>query len=72
MLVLSRKKKQSLMIDDGLEIIIMDIKSDQVKIGIRAGKEIKVYRKEVYDKIKKEMKEAVKSQIPRIDKEAPL
>jgi carbon storage regulator len=52
MLVLSRKINQSIMIGDGVEIRIVDIKGDQVKIGINAPKQVAVYRKEVYDDIK--------------------
>ncbi len=52
MLVLSRKTNQSIMIGDGIEIRIVDIKGDQVKIGINAPKQVAVYRKEVYDEIK--------------------
>ena len=51
MLVLSRKINQSIMIGDGIEIRIVDIKGDQVKIGINAPKQVAVYRKEVYDEI---------------------
>ncbi len=52
MLVLSRKTNQSIMIGDEIEIMIVDIKQDQVKIGIVAPTTIKVYRKEIYDEIK--------------------
>ena len=52
MLVLSRKINQSIMIGDGIEICIVDIKGDQVKIGIDAPKQVSVYRKEVYTEIK--------------------
>lgn len=69
MLVLSRKKNQSIIIDGKIEIMIMDIKSEQVKVGIIASKEVKVYRKEVYDKIKDEMLKAAKSQLPKIDED---
>ena len=48
MLALSRKKNEALMINNNIEITILDIKGDQVKIGIAAPKEIPVYRKEVY------------------------
>lgn len=52
MLVLSRKTNQSIMIGDGIEIRIVDIKGDHVRIGINAPKQVSVYRKEVYDEIK--------------------
>ncbi|HPC38210.1 MAG TPA: carbon storage regulator CsrA [Exilispira sp.] len=52
MLVLSRKINQSIMIGDDIEIMIVDIKQDQVKLGIVAPTSIKVYRKEIYDEIK--------------------
>jgi len=58
MLVLSRKINQSIMIGDGIEICVVDIKGDQVKIGIDAPKQVAVYRKEVYDEIKMQNKEA--------------
>ncbi len=48
MLALSRKKNEALVIDNKIEITILDIKGDQVKVGISAPKEIPVYRKEVY------------------------
>lgn len=53
MLVLSRKINQSIMIGDEVEIMIVDIKQDQVKIGIAAPKNVKVYRKEIYDEIQR-------------------
>ena len=48
MLALSRKKNEALMINNNIEITILDVKGDQVKLGIAAPKEIPVYRKEVY------------------------
>ena len=51
MLVLARKPNQSIMIGDDIEIRIVDIKGDQVKIGITAPKSIGVHRKEIYQEI---------------------
>lgn len=48
MLALSRKKNESIIINNDIEITILDIKGDQVKIGITAPKSVPVYRKEVY------------------------
>ena len=52
MLALSRKKNESIIINNDTEITILDIKGDQVKIGISAPKSVPVYRKEVYLQIK--------------------
>ena len=54
MLVLGRKLNESLMIGDDVEIIIAEIKGDQVKLGIKAPRQIKVYRKEIYEEIQTE------------------
>ena len=51
MLALSRKKGEALMINNDIEITILEIKGEQVKIGISAPKEVPVYRKEVYIQI---------------------
>lgn len=48
MLALSRKKNEALVINNNIEITILEIKGEQVKLGITAPKEIPVYRKEVY------------------------
>lgn len=61
MLILSRKLNESIMIGDQIEISIVDIRGDQVKLGIQAPKNIKVFRQEVYRAIQKENIEAVKS-----------
>jgi len=61
MLILSRKLNESIMIGDQIEISIVDIRGDQVKLGIQAPKNVKVYRQEVYRAIQKENIEAVKS-----------
>lgn len=59
MLALSRKKNEAIVIDNNIEIIILEVKGDQVKIGINAPKEVPVYRKEVYMQIQESNKEAV-------------
>ncbi|MCU6792942.1 carbon storage regulator CsrA [Paenibacillus sp. WQ 127069] len=52
MLVLSRKKGESIIIGDHIEVIILESEGDVVKIGIQAPKSVDVYRKEVYEQIK--------------------
>lgn len=54
MLVLSRKIKESIIIGDNVEIQIIEIKGDQVKIGINAPRSVAVFRKEVFEEIQKE------------------
>jgi len=58
MLVLSRQKDQTIMIGDRVEITVVDIRGDKVRLGITAPSEIPVHRKEVYDAIKQENREA--------------
>lgn len=62
MLALSRKKNEALVINNNIEITILEIKGDQVKIGISAPKEIPVYRKEVYLQIQEANKAAMNSE----------
>ncbi|QED49597.1 carbon storage regulator CsrA [Cytobacillus dafuensis] len=59
MLVLTRKTGEAIQIGDGIEIKIVSVQGDQVKIGISAPKEIEVYRKEIYDNIQNENTKAV-------------
>lgn len=71
MLVLSRKKDESLMIGDQIELKILSIDGDQVKLGIVAPKTVKVYRSEVYKSIQEQNKESLnvsKSLIEKISK----
>jgi len=56
MLVLSRQKDESIMIGDDVEIVIVDIRGDKVRLGITAPKEVSVHRKEIYEAIQKEKK----------------
>lgn len=59
MLALSRKVNESIIIDNNIEVTVLEIKGDQVKIGIAAPKSIPVYREEVYAQIKAANEEAV-------------
>ncbi len=59
MLALSRKKGEALVINNNVEITVLEIKGEQVKLGINAPKEVPVYRKEVYAQIQDANKEAV-------------
>lgn len=61
MLVLARKPNQSIMIGDEIEIKIIEVKGEQVKVGINAPRHIAVHRKEIYEEIKKANIEAIDS-----------
>jgi carbon storage regulator len=54
MLVLSRQKDESIVIGDDIEIIIVDVRGDKVRLGINAPREISVHRREIYDAIQRE------------------
>lgn len=60
MLVLTRKNGETIKIGDDIEITIISAKNDQVKIGIKAPKNVEVFRKELYDQIQSENEEASK------------
>ena len=62
MLALSRKKGEAIIVNNNVEITILEVKGDQVKIGITAPKEVPVYRKEVYVQIQEANKEAVSAE----------
>lgn len=57
MLVLSRQKDESIMIGDDVEITIVDVRGDKVRLGINAPRSVSVHRKEIYDAIQKEKAE---------------
>jgi carbon storage regulator len=61
MLALTRKKGEALVINNNIEVTILDIRGDQIKIGISAPKDVPIYRKEVYNQIQKENEEAFSS-----------
>jgi len=58
MLVLSRQRDETIMIGDEVEITIVDIRGDKVRLGINAPRNIQVHRKEVYDAITRENEDA--------------
>jgi len=68
MLVLSRKKGEQIVIGDDIEISIVDIQSDQVKLAIKAPKEVSVHRKEIYLQIQEENLRASKIDSTAVDK----
>ena len=59
MLALSRKKNEALVINNNVEITVLEIKGEQVKLGISAPREVPVYRKEVYVQIQDANQESV-------------
>ena len=59
MLALSRKKNEAIIINNNVEVTILEVKGDQVKVGITAPKDVPIYRKEVYLQIQEANKDAV-------------
>ena len=60
MLVLSRQRDEAIMIGDEVEITVVDIRGDKVRLGITAPRHIQVHRKEVYEAIRRENEQASK------------
>ena len=58
MLVLTRKLHQSIVIGDGIEVVVLEVRGEQVRIGIKAPKNVAVHRKEIYDQIQEENRSA--------------
>ena len=73
MLVLSRQRDETIMIGDDVEITVVDIRGDKVRLGISAPRRIKVHRKEVYEAIKRESQDAAnlspKDMVDVVDRE---
>lgn len=59
MLALTRKKGESLIINNNIEVSILEIRGDQIKLGISAPKDVSIYRKEIYLQIQEENKAAL-------------
>lgn len=62
MLALSRKKNEAIIVNNNIEITILEVKGDQVKIGVSAPKEVPIYRKEVYAQIQEANQEAANAE----------
>jgi carbon storage regulator len=58
MLVLTRKLNQSIVIGDEVEIVVLEVRGEQVRLGIRAPKNVTVHRKEIYEQIQEENRAA--------------
>ncbi len=61
MLALARKANESIIINDDIEVTILEIKGDQVKVGVKAPKSVPVYRKELYLQIQEANVEAARA-----------
>lgn len=61
MLALTRKKGESLVVNNNIEITVLEIRGDQIKLGVSAPKDVPIYRKEVYLQIQEENKAALES-----------
>ena len=61
MLALTRKKGESLVINNNIEVTILEIRGDQIQLGISAPRDVSIYRKEVYLQIQEENKAALET-----------
>ncbi|MGP1576427.1 MAG: carbon storage regulator CsrA [Treponema sp.] len=59
MLILTRKTNQKIRVGDSIEITVIEVRGDQVKLGIKAPRTVKVFREEIYDEIQKENQAAL-------------
>ena len=64
MLVLSRKRNESIVINNDITIVVVEIRGDKVRLGVEAPKEVPVHRREVYDAIKRHDAESAPSSEP--------
>ena len=65
MLVLSRKKNESIVINDDITIVVVEIRGDKVRLGVEAPKEVPVHRREVFDAIHRSEAVGGNSKAPR-------
>jgi len=72
MLVLSRKKNESIVIDDNIVITVVEIRGDKVRLGIQAPREVPVHRSEIHAAIQSEQQSAVSNEgSPRVPSQEP-
>ncbi len=69
MLILARRLNEKIIIGDDIKVSVVDIRGDQVKLGIEAPRSVKVYRQEIYEAIQAENREAARSvtALPSLD-----
>ena len=67
MLVLSRKKNESIVINDDITIVVVEIRGDKVRLGVEAPKEIPVHRREVFDAIRRNEAKVAKEATDKAD-----
>ncbi len=72
MLVLTRKVNESIMIGDSIEVVVVSVHGEQVKIGIKAPREVTVHRREIYEAIQKENIEAARQKVDTLAQAAQL
>jgi carbon storage regulator len=65
MLALARKAGESIIVNDNIEVTVLEIKGDQIKIGINAPKSVPIYRKEIYDQIQEANADAANTVNPQ-------
>lgn len=66
MLALARKVNESIIVNDNIEITVLEVKGDQIKIGIDAPKNVPIYRKEIYTQIRESNAEAANITSPQV------
>lgn len=66
MLTLARKVNEAIIVNDNIEITVLDVKGDQIKIGIDAPKSVPIYRKELYVQIQQANAEAANMSNPQV------
>lgn len=67
MLALTRKVGESIILNDDIELVVLSVQREQAKIGIKAPKSVPIMRKEIYDQIKEENKQAADTALTSFD-----